>query len=62
MSGDGGWRQGSGYRTATPSSSQGNPWHGSNETEKGEKTQKLTASEQKRGGQASAHQQQQEQQ
>ncbi|TRZ22450.1 hypothetical protein HGM15179_004657 [Zosterops borbonicus] len=61
MSGDGGWRQGSGYRTATPSSSQGNPWHGSNETEKGEKTQKLTASEQKQGGQASAHQQQQEQ-
>ncbi|XP_059695057.1 epithelial-stromal interaction protein 1 isoform X1 [Haemorhous mexicanus] len=64
MSGVGGWREGSRYRTATafntPSSSQGNP-HGNNETEKGENTQKLTASEEKKGGQASAHQQQQKQ-
>ncbi|XP_063005420.1 epithelial-stromal interaction protein 1 isoform X1 [Melospiza melodia melodia] len=64
MSGAGGWREGSGYRTATafnmPSSSQGNP-HGNKETEKGENTQKLTASEEKQGGQASAHQQQQKQ-
>ncbi|KAM4906201.1 epithelial-stromal interaction protein 1 [Sylvia borin] len=64
MSGVGGWRDGSRHRTATasstPSSSQGNPWHGNNEMEKGENTQKLTASEEK-GGKAPAHQQQQEQ-
>lgn len=64
MSGVGGWREGSRYRTATasntPSSSQGNPWHGNNETEKGENTQKLTASEEEPRGQASAQQQQQD--
>uniref|UniRef100_A0A674GD97 Epithelial stromal interaction 1 n=1 Tax=Taeniopygia guttata TaxID=59729 RepID=A0A674GD97_TAEGU len=65
MSGMGGWREGSRYRTATsfntPSSSPGNPWHGNNEKEKSENTQKLTASEEKQGGQASVHQQQQKQ-
>uniref|UniRef100_A0A8D2LYD8 Epithelial-stromal interaction protein 1 n=1 Tax=Zonotrichia albicollis TaxID=44394 RepID=A0A8D2LYD8_ZONAL len=64
MSEAGGWKEGSRYRTATafsmPSSSPGNP-HGNKETEKGENTQKLAASEEKQGGQASAHQQQQKQ-
>ncbi|XP_041263260.1 epithelial-stromal interaction protein 1 isoform X2 [Onychostruthus taczanowskii] len=65
MSGVGGWKEGSRYRAATasntPSSSQSNPWHGNHETEKGENTQKLTASGGKQGGQASVHQQQQKQ-
>ncbi|XP_023802742.1 epithelial-stromal interaction protein 1-like isoform X1 [Cyanistes caeruleus] len=63
MSGVGGWKEGSRYRTATashtPSSSQGNPWHGNSEMEKGENAQKLAASEEKQRGQASAHPQQQ---
>ncbi|XP_031360632.1 epithelial-stromal interaction protein 1 isoform X2 [Lonchura striata] len=63
MSGVGGWREGNRYRASinTPSSSPGNPWHGNNEREKGESTQKLTASEEKQGGQESVHQQQQKQ-
>lgn len=64
MSGVGGWREGSRYRTATasntPSSSQGNLWDGNSETEKGENTQKLSTSEKKQRAGASAHQQQQE--
>ncbi|XP_010403926.1 epithelial-stromal interaction protein 1 [Corvus cornix cornix] len=63
MSGVGGWKEGSRYRTATasstPFSSQGNPWGGNNETEKGKNTQKLTTSEEKQRDQASAHQQEQ---
>ncbi|RLW08438.1 hypothetical protein DV515_00003269 [Chloebia gouldiae] len=65
MSGVGGWREGSRYRTATsfntPSSSLGSSWHGNNEMEKGENTQKLTASEKKQGGQTPVRQQQQKQ-
>ncbi|XP_032940743.1 epithelial-stromal interaction protein 1 [Catharus ustulatus] len=62
MSGVGGWREGSRYRTATasntPSSSQGNPWNSENKAEEGENTQKVTTSEVKQSGQASAQQQQ----
>ncbi|XP_039912035.1 epithelial-stromal interaction protein 1 isoform X2 [Hirundo rustica] len=65
MSGVGGWREGSRYMTATasntPSSSQGNPWHGNSEMEKSENSQKMTASEEKQRGQASAYQQKQPQ-
>lgn len=62
MSEVGGWREGSRYRTATasntPSSSQGNPWNGGDKAEEGENTQKVTTSEEKQSGQASAQQQQ----
>ncbi|OPJ67077.1 epithelial-stromal interaction protein 1 isoform B [Patagioenas fasciata monilis] len=65
MSGFGGWREGSRYRTAdassTPFSSRGYLWDGNSKREETENPQKLTPSEEEKSNQASAYQQQQEQ-
>ncbi|KAM6418935.1 epithelial-stromal interaction protein 1 isoform 2-T2 [Pluvialis apricaria] len=63
MSGVGGRRESSRYRTAasssTPFSSQGYLWDGNNKTEEAENPQKLTRPEEEQSGQASVYQQQQ---